>query len=261
MKYLRSLLLALQSTFIGRVNIFGWFIAGCIPAITLSLVWLAILGQRESINGFTKGDFIIYYLSITFGWYIVGGTFSRPLGNKIRNGYVSISLLKPFNAVLGEGVNEQAFKIVSLIFAIPSAVFILYFFRGIVHFDFTLEKVIFLIISLILGGINFAFVEALVGMSTFWIMETWATDQLNNILRALFGGTLIPLALMPPALLFLSNLLPFKYMFYVPVSILISKNQNPLLDIGIQALYILIFYILYKLVWRMGLKRFEGVGI
>ena len=59
MKYLRTFLLALQSEFISRANVIGWFLVGSIPSIALVLVWFAILGQRQSINGFTRGEVLL----------------------------------------------------------------------------------------------------------------------------------------------------------------------------------------------------------
>ena len=49
-------------------------------------------------------------------------------------------------------------------------------------------------------------------------------------------------------------------MFYVPVSILLSKTANPFWDIGIQFVYIMILFGLYKIVWSLGIKKYEGVG-
>lgn len=261
MKYLRTFFLALQSEFMSRANIIGWFLIGLIPSITLILVWFAILGQRTSLNGFTKGDFIVYYLFTAVCWYIVGGTFGRSVGNKIKNGTINTSLIKPYNIVLGQCVQEQAWKVLSIIVSIPVTVVILYIFRDIVHINFSLEQIALLIISLILGGINFALTEALIGISAFWVTEVWPVAQVNDIMQSLFGGRYVPLTLLPTPILFLSNILPFKYMFYVPLSILLSKSVNPLLDIGVQFLYVFVLVGIYKMVWKSGIKKYESVGI
>jgi len=253
--------LALQREFIGRINIAGWFVVGTIPTIVLVLVWFAILGEQGSLNGFTKGDFIIYYLAMTLSWYIVGGNFGRSVGNKIKNGTINTTLLKPYNIVLGNGIEEQAWKVLSFLFAMPAALVIIILFRDTIHVSFPPSQSIFLIVSLILGGINFALMEALIGISAFWVTEIWPVAHVNDILQSLFGGRYIPLALMPPSLLWLTNILPFKYLFYVPVSILLSKNTQPILDIGIQLLYVILMFVVYKIIWYMGIKRYEGVGI
>jgi ABC-2 type transport system permease protein len=261
MKYLRTFILALQREFNGRVNIIGWFIVGTIPTIVLVLVWFAIIGDQGNLNGFTKGDFIVYYLAMTMSWYIVGGNFGRSVGNRIKNGTLNTTLLKPYNIVLGNGIEEQAWKVLSLIFAIPASFTVIILFSNMVNISFSLPQMIFLIVSLILGGINFALLEALIGISAFWVTEIWPIANVSDILQSLFGGKYIPLPLMPASLLWLTNILPFKYLFYVPVSILLSKNTQPVLDIGIQLFYALLLFTIYKFVWKLGIKKYEGVGI
>lgn len=261
MKYLRTFLLALETEFISRVNIVGWFVVNIIPSIVLVLVWFAILGDRNSVGGFSKGDFIIYYLFVTISWYIVGGTFSINTGNKIKNGAITTTLLKPYDVVLGQGLEEQAWKVISFVISLPITLLIIFLFRDLIHLHLNGIQILLILLSLILGGINFALIEALVGISAFWFTESWPLDRIKYILLSLFGGQLVPTSLMPPFIRFLANLLPFKYMFYVPVSILLNKTPTPLLDVGTQLLYILLLFGLYKLVWSLGIKKYEGVGI
>lgn len=261
MKYLRTFLLALETEFISRINVAGWLLVGAIPSIVLVLVWFAILGDRQSLSGFTKGDFLIYYIFTTFGWYIVGGIFGRTTGNAIKNGAINTTLLKPYNVVLGGCIQEQAWKVLSFFISLPAAVLILYLFRDIIQINLSPEQGFLLFISLVLGGINFALIEGIIGITAFWVTEMWPIDLVKDILLSLFGGLLVPLTLMPPLVLFLANLLPFKYMFYVPVSILLSKTQNPFLEVSLQALYIIILFGFYKLLWSLGIKKYEGVGV
>lgn len=261
MKYLRTFYLALQSEFISRSNIVGWLVVGVIPSIVLVIVWLAILGDKSSINGFTKGDFIVYYLFITFSWYLVGGNFVFPLGNGIKEGEINTSLLKPYDVVLSHFIKEQAWKVLSIVVALPAAIFVLYTFRDIVHVNLTLMQGFMLVVSLFIGAINFALLEALSGISAFWVTEIWPITNLKDMLESLFGGKLVPLTLMPASISFVANILPFKYIFYVPTSILLSKSSNIYLDVGTQLLYLFILYLLYKLAWNWGIKRYEAVGI
>ena len=261
MKYLRTFLLALQVEFSSRIKIFGWFLCCLIPSLILIMVWFAVLGERQSINGFTKGDFAVYYLFITIGWYIVGGTFGQTTGRKIKNGMINTTLLKPYDVVLGQCIEEQAWKFISLLLSLPVMAVIIFLLKDIIHIQLSAMHAVLLVASLIFGGINFALIQGLVGISAFWVTEVWPLDYLRNMLLSLFGGLLVPLALMPPAIRSLADFLPFKYMFYVPVSVLLSKSQNPYLDVGIQVLFIGVLFMVYKLVWNSGVKKYEAVGI
>lgn len=260
MKYLRTFFLAIQKEFISRANVVGWFIVGVIPSIILVLVWLTILGDRPSINGFTKGDFIVYYLFITFSWYIIGGSFVYPVGNGIKDGKINTTLLKPYNIVMGMFIQEQAWKVLSILVALPPTIFILFFFRDAIHINLSFLQIIMLIISIILGAIIFALLEAIAGLTAFWVTEVWPVAQLNEMFRSLFGGGMLPLTFLPPSILFIANILPYKYTFYVPVSILLSKSPNILIDIAMQLLYIFVLYIIYRFLWNRGIRKYEAVG-
>ena len=66
MKYFRTFLFALQTEMQYRANLVMWFVVGAIGPLTMVMVWFAILGEKSSIGGYTKGDFVIYYLLMTF---------------------------------------------------------------------------------------------------------------------------------------------------------------------------------------------------
>jgi len=261
MKYLRTFFIALEAEFATRVNIIGWFLVGLIPIIVLIFVWLAIMGDKQSINGFTKGDFIVYYLFLQLSWYIVGGSFGYNVGDAIKKGQINTTLLKPYNIVFSHYIQEQAWKLLSLFIAIPISTIILFLFRDSIHIHLSLQQSTLLAFSLVFGGILFALLEALTGLTAFWLTEIRPVTRLKETVISLFGGMLIPITLMPHALLNLANILPFKYMFYVPISILLGKSTNAFLDVIIQIVYIILFYVLYKFVWSLGIKKYEAVGV
>lgn len=260
MKYLRTLLLELQAMMQYRLDVLGWLIVGFLPSVTLVIVWFAILGDRQDISGFTKGDFIVYYLFLTIAWYIVGGIFAYPLATRVKNGTIANSLLKPYNEVLAQAIREQAFKIVSLIMSFPAIAAVIYFYHDIIQINLTAPDFIALIISLILGGLVFGLLEALVGLSAFWVTRVWPVNELNQIFSLLFGGRMAPLALMPFWVQSASQFLPYKYTFYTPVNILLNKSNNPFADVGFQLVFVLVLFAFYQFVWHLGIRKYEVVG-
>ena len=150
MKYLRTFLIGIQVQLQYRADLIMWFIVGTLPAFALILVWFAILGNNTSIKGFSKGDFIVYYFFQTISWYIVGGSFSRWLGRNIKKGDVTTTLLKPYNVVFATALREQAWKLSSILCALPAIFIIFFLFRDIIHLHFSAIQFIELIVSLFL---------------------------------------------------------------------------------------------------------------
>lgn len=73
---------------------------------------------------------------------------------------------------------------------------------------------------------------------------------------------MLPISLYPDWLKFIPNSLPFQYIFYYPVSIFtgaIGLNEA-LTSIGFGAIWMVILILLSEYVWRLGIKRYTGVG-
>jgi ABC-2 type transport system permease protein len=243
-----------------RANLFAWMIVGAIGPLIMVSVWLSILGEQSAIGGYARGDFILYYLLTTIGWYVVGGEFARPIGEAIRSGDINKSLLQPYDVILGKAVWEQAWKLLSLILSLPVFFLILYLMRDMIVFTFDPSALPVVILSLLFGAIIFALIQAIVGIMAFWVTEIWPMVEVNDILIQLMGGMLAPMTLLPQLVQRISEFLPYRYIFFEPVAIILGKQPNPGEVILKQFGFIVLLFIAYKLIWRAGLKRYEGIG-
>jgi ABC-2 type transport system permease protein len=243
-----------------RANLFMWMIVGAIGPIIMTLVWFAVLREKADIGGYGRSDFVIYYLLTTLSWYVVGGEFARPVGTAIRFGDINKSLLQPYDVVLGKAVWEQAWKVLSLILSLPAVAIILYATRSFVTFHFDIHRLPYVVLSLAAGALVFAFLQAIIGISAFWVTQVWPFVEMNDMFLQLLGGILAPIALLPPAVQRISAFLPYRYTFYEPVAIIMGKTAEPLPVILRQSLFAVILYIVYRLLWRAGIRKYEAVG-
>ncbi len=259
-KYWFRFLSAIQTEFQYRANLIWWMIVGAISPIVMTLVWFTVLESRPEVAGYDKGDFVLYYLLTTLAWYIVGGEFARPLGTAIRSGDLNKSLLQPYSVVLGKAVWEQAWKLLSLAFSLPVAAIILYLTRDYIEFSLTLSQMPFILLSLIGGALIFGLMQAIIGILAFWVTEIWPFAEMNYMLLQLMGGMLAPISILPPIAQQISLYLPFRYIFFEPVAIILGKVVDPSSVILRQFIFVILLYGIYKLTWRAGLKRYEGIG-
>ncbi len=260
MKYWRTFLLALQTELQYRANLVGWFVVGAIEPITMVLVWFAILGERQEVAGYGRGDFILYYIFVTLAWYIVGGNFCHQIGNAIHNGDINKTLLKPYSIVWGAAMAEQAWKVTSLLLTIPIFTLILYLTRDYISWQVAPAQLLYLPITLILAAIIFALTQACTGILAFWVTEIWPFADMVEVVLLLFGGIMAPIVLLPPVIQTISLFLPFRYIFYEPLTILLGHQSDPLLIVWKQLAFVAILYLLYKVMWRAGIRRYEGIG-
>jgi ABC-2 type transport system permease protein len=235
-------------------------VVGAIGPLIMVFVWLSILQQQSSVGGYGRSDFILYYLFTTVGRYIVGGEFARPIGTAIRSGDINKSLLQPYSVILGKAVWEQAWKLLSLLLSLPVCAAILYLTRGMLDFTFELSILPGLIMSLVGGALIFGLIQAIIGIMAFWMTEVWPVAEMNDMFLRLLGGMLAPMTLLPPLAQTISLYLPFRYIFFEPVAIALGKQLHPMEVIVKQSIFIIVLYIIYKLLWKAGLHKYEGTG-
>jgi ABC-2 type transport system permease protein len=79
---------------------------------------------------------------------------------------------------------------------------------------------------------------------------------------ALFSGYLIPLDLFPPALRNALFAMPFRYMASFPIEIFTNHLAvtEILRGLAIQWAWVLVFFVVYRLVWTRGVKQYSAVG-
>jgi ABC-2 type transport system permease protein len=94
------------------------------------------------------------------------------------------------------------------------------------------------------------------------------TTRLEALLNAWFlteyivSGRFAPLGLLPPWLRIIADFLPFQWMFGFPLEMILG-NLTPsevLVGFGIQAFWLVVALLAYRLLWRRGVKRYSAVG-
>ena len=106
------------------------------------------------------------------------------------------------------------------------------------------------------------FFNIILGYLAFWFMEVEGFVQSYAAVSIFLAGNVVPLNIIP----FVGNYLiltPFAFTFYHPMQIYLGKyntNQTILVFLG-GITWFIILYFLAKLVFKMGLKRNESVGL
>lgn len=259
-KYLAYIKINILKHLEHRVNTIIWYFYGFIESLIAYVIWVAVYGSKEVINGFERKDLLSYFIVMSILWYFVGGTMNVRIGEEIKNGQLNLYLAKPIHPILQYAFIEQGWKIASLILILP--VFLLIFFIFNLHLPITsLSQICFLCLSLILGAIIFSLWDMIIGMSAFFIQNMRPINRLSSIFYSLLSGQFIPLALMPSLVSKLNNFFFFRYTFAFPLEIIFMSDK---IDIGkmfvVQIVWVVIIIFLFNIIYKLGLKRYEAVG-
>lgn len=262
-KYLTIIKTYWQRGLTYRFTVFAYRMGDMAEAIILILMWTAIYGGERAIKGFTLPEMITYIL--------IGNLFSAAVRNflpglmarDIKDGGLSIFLLRPmsyFSFVLFREIGRMS--LVTIMSLVTNGFVILFFLNSFVfNFDILFLSVIFAMVFL--AFITEMLLSYLIGLVAFWTDEVDGLYSTFDKLKKLFSGGYFPLNLLPAAFVSLSYFLPFSYSFFVPAQLYLKKIDlmAGVRGIFIQIAWIIALYAISNLVWKRGLKKYEGVGI
>jgi ABC-2 type transport system permease protein len=231
--------------------------------LVFPLIWIYVYQSSGQIAGYTLRDLISYYAIMIF----IGSSVVSYMSNKIRNhiikGELNQFLSKPINYSLYMTTKDLSYVIVSFFFGLTLlfvASFIFPNYIAIPHNPFT--WLIFLF------ALSWSFIvsilrELLIGFSAFWLGETQALRNFVWILEAFFSGQLAPLAFYPLIFRQIADYLPFKYLFFFQAQIFLGKISPADMIRGFLFLFLwtLFFLSMVILIWRRGVKKFDGSGM
>ena len=110
------------------------------------------------------------------------------------------------------------------------------------------------------------YVNYCIGLTGFWLTKTGGLRGVIYLLKSFCSGALIPLTLFPDAVGRVLFLMPFQFMTYVPARVytgtyeLAGRAYSIPNIVAIQAIYVLLLIALSECLYRVGVKRFTGVG-
>jgi ABC-2 type transport system permease protein len=244
-----------------RAQVVLWFMAMIFPLVMMA-VWLALVREAGSINGWDQADFASYYVAAALIQIITIVYIVWDWDDHIRLGKLSPKLLKPIDPI-HEMIMMEAigWKLVMTAFASP------FFLAAVVlspqlRYPMSPPEFLALIVSCLLANVMTTFIGSAFGMLAFW------TTQSMNLFMLFFGvgqflsGFIAPLAMFPESFQDLAHWLPFRSYVGFPVEIMLGRlNSGEILQgLGVTLVWTVIFFFIYRLLWRYGLKRYEAVG-
>ncbi len=219
--------------------------------------------QTNAIAGYDLAQMIWYFAGTNFIWYFTYNHVDHIMSDGILSGDLATFLLKPasvFSMLLGDSV---ALRTAGVLFEfVPSM--ILYSLLCTPTFMTVFSFGRFLI-CIVLSFFMMVFINFLVGLSAFVFKNNFSVRNLKDIVVCLLGGAYFPLDFYPEVIRQILDYLPFKYVFYVPLQLLINREGGASLSefarlIGIQVIWILLLWLVCKWLWNRAIKHFCAVG-
>ena len=240
-----------------------FFLTAIVPGLAFFFIkyslWKTayLTSQLEIIQGYTLTQMLQYQFWVLIVGFLAKGHDSLNLSEEIRKGRISTYLVRPFQFWKHhtcDFLSYQALQCLptsfclALSFSLSLFSFIpLYFLKGLV---------ICLLVSVLWFMLQFC-----IGLVAFWMEETWSLRVLLLILANFCSGGFFPLEIFPEKFVSFLNFTPFPYMTYVPATYFLGSRDSFFSDVFVLLAWIFLATLLYRLIWKKGIKYYEGAGI
>jgi ABC-2 type transport system permease protein len=258
-----------RASLVERMAYRGDFLLGTLfrflPMVTTILLWQAIYaGSGQSkLSVFTFREMIAYLLltNISRMFSSMPG-LAGGIARDIREGTLKRYMIQPVDMIGYLLAYRLAHKVAYVVTScIPYAILFFVcrsFFDGLPDPLTLLAFAVSLVLSFLVGF----YFETCVGMIGFWFLEVTSLLYIVMTLNFFISGHMLPLDLLPQPWSGLLKALPFQYMAYFPAVVFLKKVRgwDLILHLLLELLWAVVFIVLARLLYRLGLRRYSAFG-
>lgn len=228
--------------------------------------WAVIFAAstNSEMYGHTIETIITYYLLM----YVIGtltgmGNLGYKAAEDIKDGRLSNLLMKPLSCFKYYFCESAGQKLPQFICSAIAFIPIMLIFRKQITVTGNMANLLFFLLALALAIMLTYVISLLFSMLVFWLTDITGLFFMKDIIIDLLSGRIFPIDIMPAGMFAFLGLLPFSYCTYFPISILTGdKSLSGILwGFAFQVLWIVVCYILCKILWARGIMRYQGTGM
>lgn len=229
-------------------------------------IWKLVYGNN--FDKIIKTDYGVITLKEMIGYTIISHVIYtiiqsnsiRIINNKINNGDIVFYISKPYNFKTYCFVESLGESFVSLMLqGVPLLVFGMFLYK--INFP-DINSIFIFIISLINGYVIYFMLSFICGISAFWVTQTGPLEMILSGLIKIFSGVWIPIWFFSGFFLDIVNILPFKTIYFIPLSIFVGKLTAYEIAISfvVQLFWMAVLYFTIELLWKAGQKKLMVQG-
>ena len=258
-KYAALMRRSLAAMFEYRASMLIWMLINVMPLVMLA-VWFS-MSEGGPIEGFTQSDFVSYYLLLAFVQQMTTVWVIYELDYEIRHGDLSIKLLHPLNPIHDYLTTNLADKLLRPFALVPLGFAAWLIFPGI-HYQLSPFSLVLFAAALVGAWFIRFMAQYVFGLLAFWVSDSMTLNDIWFAMSEMLGGMIAPLALFPQQVTAIANWLPFRFMLSFPVEIVSGRLTELDMAAGFAAMlfWVGLALVLYRVVWRLGIRQFSAFG-
>jgi ABC-2 type transport system permease protein len=241
---------AFHNTVVFRFEFWLRFVSVFLVMYSIYWVWTVLYTQRPGAFGVSLEQMVTYgvlgmaleiFLDVGPEWY---------MATQVRSGAIDTDLMKPMDFhlhMLARSTGEMLFSLG--VMALPSFAAAHYLFG--VQFPRDAATGLLFALSLVFSFLVFFHLGFLLGSLVLVTLDIRSISWAYYSLVSFFAGQVVPLWLFPDFLRGLAEALPFKSVYYIPMSIYIGTftGESALRAIGFQAAWAAVLMLVSRWAW------------
>lgn len=238
--YLKFAMKSFQKQLAYKFEYFVGVLNGFLFIFIFTSLWQAIYtsSQAAAGSGFDINSIIAYAIFAMIIRISMSMDDMSTIG-KVRSGAIALDLIKPMNyflMMLSEAIGQSMFHWFTRV--VPILAICLLVFD--VSMPATAVNYALFIAAWGFGYFIMFMVNFLFGLIAFWTIETFSFQLMKYGLYTLFAGGIVPIDFFPDWARPVADILPFKYVLYVPTSLFIGHigGSAALKLLAIQVLWV-----------------------
>ena len=261
-KYLQIIKLTFEEYFTYRLNFLMWRVRNLVLMSTQVFFWLAVLATKDGLLGYQKQQLLSYALLTGLMRGIVLSSRTADVAGMIRNGEINKLLPRPisfFGWLVGRDIADKSLNTLLALMEFALVVKLL----GLNLVRPAGEQVVYFLLALAGAIVLFWLVSLGLALVAFWTEDIWALRFVFGVVfLEFFSGAFFPIDVLPKWLQTIFNLTPFPSMIFLPLQIWLGKVTGVLLikPLVLSAFWLMAFWIIVKLLWSWGMKKYGAYG-
>lgn len=175
---------------------------------------------------------------------------------KLIDGQIANEFVKPLNYKLklfSESLGDNLYSVIFKFF--PACIFA--YILTDIEMPCSAISLFLFMVGAILGYIILWEISFIVQILAFFMMSVFGISVIKNVIINILSGSMIPLWFMPDSIIKIIKFTPFDAIFFTPIKIYLGQIiGNSIFESYIkQIIWIMIFYIIGDIIWRLGQKK------
>lgn len=239
-----------------KFDVYGNIIMQTIIMIATAFFWKALFKNAESMGGVSVDTMLTYTVISSMISVVLITNVEWRITESVQTGAIAIDLMRPVN-IFEVFFAENLGSVTALFFQNLLPIFIIGSLFIKLPVPRSASEFMLFLISLVLAFFINWYLSVIFGMFSFKVIEMSALIQVKKHLVRLLSGSMIPLWFFPNWLRGVLEILPFPYIYQLPLSIYVGQYTSESLVRGliIQILWVMVLFLIETRLEKQAIKH------